>query len=55
MTDSSHEIRQEIERTRAALSSIPWWRPIRRQDAARRYRYALLAGAMLELREGDHA
>lgn len=38
-----------IERARADLNSLPWWRPFKRQEAGRRYRYALLAAALAEL------
>ena len=36
----------QVEQARAALNRVPWWRPIKRQEAARRYRYALLAAAL---------
>ena len=41
--------REAIGRAAATLNGIPWWRPIKRQDAARVYRYALLAAALAEL------
>lgn len=37
-----------VDRARVALDSVPWWQPFKRQDAARRYRYALLTAALME-------
>lgn len=37
-----------IEQAREALNAVPWWRPFKRQDAARTYRLALLIAALHE-------
>lgn len=46
--ESVPRLLRRIDRARAALNAAPWWRPIKRQSAAREYRYALLAGALAE-------
>jgi hypothetical protein len=42
-------VSERVEQARAALNAVPWWRFLKRQDAGRRYRYALLAAALAEL------
>ena len=41
---------RRVEQAREALNATPWWRPLKRQDAARDYRYALLRAALHEAR-----
>lgn len=48
MSPDEHMVR--VEKARDRLNAIPWWRPIKRQDAARTYRYALYLAALDELR-----
>lgn len=44
-------IKERVEHARLALNAVPWWRPIKRQNAALDYKYALLRGAYWEI---DH-
>lgn len=37
-----------VNLARQEFNQTPWWRPFRRQEAARRYRFALLEAAMKE-------
>lgn len=44
-----------VERARIAHNAIPWWKILRRQEAARTYCYALLAAALYELKHPNVA
>lgn len=40
---------ERVERTAKELNAIPWWKPLKRQEAGRRYRWALYLAACEEL------
>lgn len=42
-----------INQTREKLNSTPWWKPLKRQDAARAYKWALYMGALWEIDNPD--
>jgi hypothetical protein len=55
MTDAEYErLRREVERTRVEFVAVPWWRPLRRQRAAQRFKSVLHRGARWELNHPNY-
>lgn len=54
-SEEEQRIRQDVEDARVALNATHWWQLFKREEAARKYRQALLAGAMWELCAAIHS